>query len=56
MGSELIVRAAQPRYNLEDLVAQMTNENEHPEINLGSSVGDEQVEYIESEVEGKYTK
>lgn len=53
VGGQLVLRPIQARYNLKDLVAQMSDENEHPETFLGGLVGDEVVEYEESTSEEK---
>lgn len=44
-GEEIIIKRARPKYNLEDMLAQITPYNQHLEINFGPDVGEEIVEY-----------
>ena len=53
VGGQLILKPIQARYNLEDLVAQMSDENEHPETSSGRLVGEEVIEYEENVCEEK---
>ena len=45
INDQLVLKSTRPKYKLEDLVAQMTPENEHPEIFTDPAVGTERVEY-----------
>ena len=40
-GKLVVVPVTEPAFTLEDLVAQITPENRHGEIDMGSPVGDE---------------
>jgi hypothetical protein len=47
----IILKTFPHKYTLEELLALMTQENEHPEISVGPEVGAEIVEYnLEQEV------
>ena len=52
---QLVVKSARPKYTLEELVAQMSPENEQAEAFTGPDVGEEIVEY-EPEKETKHEK
>ena len=45
IDDQLILKSARRKPTLEELVAQMTPENEHPEVCAGLDVGAEVVEY-----------
>lgn len=51
IGGQLVLKPViKGKYLLEDLVAQMSDDNEYPETFLGSLVGEEVVEYEERSV------
>ncbi len=59
LGGQLVLKPAQSKYKLEDLVASMSEENEHPEMLSGALLGEEVVEYKENiaeEVKTNVTK
>lgn len=45
IGEQIIIESTRHKYNLEDMLAEMKPDNQHPEIDFGPDAGEEIVEY-----------